>query len=340
MENPKIKAYSKRGTTKPERSRRFEVRLGDLGSAVESLVELSSELGSVRGSSFDMPSSRASHYQRHGSGTESLIVGKKKRRGSRGSNTPSMRDLRASVGSSDRDGGSDRESSDFSKTTSSRVKGGSFPSDTSSSNHTDYDESYMYRLNDGVTPNWAAPEVLEAILSVIPKKKVTKGGDSVLPMEEGQADSDSDRLGSDPVFTDPYSPASDVYSLGVVLWEIVTCRTPFEDASFMDLVHRIGRKHETPPLYTFIPRKFRALLSACWRPIPGERPSAMKVVQILKKIQLELESGVESLDSPSKKSGRDSPVMQEEDVGNNSNSLLPAAGPQGSYSSIGTRYST
>jgi serine/threonine protein kinase len=262
-----------------QRLRRFEIRLGDLGSAVESLVELSTDLNSVRGSSFDMQ--RASHYHRQGSGTETLIVGKKRR----GSNTPTTTTTRGSIG----EVGSDRDSvSDVGKTQSS--KSGSAPSDTSSSSHhTEYDESYMYRLNDGVTPNWAAPEVLEAILSVTPKK--SNGINNPVNLEDGVG------LGIDQVFNDPYSPASDVYSLGVVLWEIATCRAPFEDASFMDLVHRIGRKHETPPLYSFIPRKYRALLSACWRPIPGERPSAMKVVETLKKIQKDVEAG-RSSDEP------------------------------------------
>lgn len=53
--------------------------------------------------------------------------------------------------------------------------------------------------------------MLEVILSVIPKKKnptsASDTGSAAATMEEGGS------LGSD-LFTDPYTPASDIYSLG------------------------------------------------------------------------------------------------------------------------------
>lgn len=155
VENPHIKAYERK--VDGERKRRFEIRLGDLGSAVESIVELSSDLGSVRGSSFDM---RASHYQQRHGATDSLIVGKRRR----GSNT--VKDLRGSVGSETPC--SERGSLECKNPLTTDRKSASTPSDMSSSNHTlEYNESFMYRLNDGVTPNWAGiyPSVFFPILS-------------------------------------------------------------------------------------------------------------------------------------------------------------------------------
>jgi serine/threonine protein kinase len=89
---------------------------------------------------------------------------------------------------------------------------------------------------------------------------------------------------------DPYTTASDVYSLGVVLWELLTCAVPFDGASFMDLVRRVGKEGEHPPIPRGTPRRFASLLRATWHPDPARRPSALRVVDALRKIQEELEA--------------------------------------------------
>jgi len=99
----------------------------------------------------------------------------------------------------------------------------------------------------------------------------------------------SSRAASRP-FKDPYTTAADVYSLGIVLWELFACQTPFDDAGFMELVKRVGRDGETPPLPSNCPPKYASLLRACWRRDPQQRPSALKVVDTLRAIQGDLES--------------------------------------------------
>jgi len=297
VENLDVGHYSRRSLPegRQERTRHYEVRLGDLGSAVESLVELSADHSSIRGSSFDM--NQRPIVQRSNSG-QSLIAGPRRR------NSSSRIDLRGSI--------AEDETSDKAPSFSAKSSGSGRNGSDHSSSLADYDESFIYRLNDGVTPNWAAPEVLEAILSIIPKKQASHlaqlnspTGDNNTTMlpdhtQRPSVDNTSSLTSEPPLFSDPYTPASDVYSLGVVLWEIATCRTPFEDASFMDLVHRIGRKHETPKIPEGLPKRYKSLLKACWKPDPSKRPSAMKVVEILRTIQREVETGDVCPETPRK----------------------------------------
>jgi len=58
----------------------------------------------------------------------------------------------------------------------------------------------------------------------------------------------------------------------------------------MDLVRRVGCEGEHPPIPRGTPRRFGRLLRACWHPDPSRRPSALRVVDALRKIQEELEA--------------------------------------------------
>ena len=76
----------------------------------------------------------------------------------------------------------------------------------------------------------------------------------------------------------PYSFASDVYSYGLVLWEIATHKIPFEQASSGVLIARIinGKSEPIPeatPLY------FSHLINRCRNKLPYERPSIAIIIQ-------------------------------------------------------------
>jgi len=71
-----------------------------------------------------------------------------------------------------------------------------------------------------------------------------------------------------------YDEKADVYSFGIVLWELLSARDPWEDIeSLVDLVEAVCIEHRRPPLPKDIPTSLKDLVNNCWHASPERRPS-------------------------------------------------------------------
>ncbi|KAM4625213.1 mitogen-activated protein kinase kinase kinase 7-like isoform 2-T2 [Polymixia lowei] len=75
-----------------------------------------------------------------------------------------------------------------------------------------------------------------------------------------------------------YSEKCDVFSWGIILWEVITRRKPFDEIGgsafcIMWAVHRGTR----PPLIKDLPQPIESLMTHCWDKDPSQRPSMEEV---------------------------------------------------------------
>jgi small GTP-binding protein len=82
----------------------------------------------------------------------------------------------------------------------------------------------------------------------------------------------------------PFSAQSDVYSYGIILWELLTMKHPFAEFDFKFLSQledhvKAGGRMSIP---THTPASFAALISSCWSDRGDQRPLFSSVCQLLR----------------------------------------------------------
>lgn len=81
-----------------------------------------------------------------------------------------------------------------------------------------------------------------------------------------------------------YSPASDVWSFGIVCWEIWTGRVPWdEETDLLELALKIRGEGAHPALPETMPQWLQEILLACWAMAPADRPSIDTIAATIRK---------------------------------------------------------
>jgi serine/threonine protein kinase len=86
---------------------------------------------------------------------------------------------------------------------------------------------------------------------------------------------------------DPFNEMSDVFSFGVILWELVMCEKPWKEDHPMQIVYKVGSRGEklpTPPPDKCEP-ELREMIVSCFAETPNRRPTFAQLVDTLDKLR-------------------------------------------------------
>uniref|UniRef100_A0A673H613 Mitogen-activated protein kinase kinase kinase 7 n=1 Tax=Sinocyclocheilus rhinocerous TaxID=307959 RepID=A0A673H613_9TELE len=96
-----------------------------------------------------------------------------------------------------------------------------------------------------------------------------------------------------------YSEKCDVFSWGIILWEVITRRKPFDEIGgpafrIMWAVHHGTR----PPLIKNLPKPIESLMTRCWSKDPSQRPSMEEILKIMSHLMRYFPGSEEPLQYP------------------------------------------
>lgn len=79
-----------------------------------------------------------------------------------------------------------------------------------------------------------------------------------------------------------YDKAVDVYSFGMMLWEMLTREVPFYGLETPQVIYSVVFQQKRPEIPTSTPSKLKQLIESCWSQEPKERPSFDRIAQLFK----------------------------------------------------------
>ncbi|WIA13591.1 hypothetical protein OEZ85_007157 [Tetradesmus obliquus] len=77
------------------------------------------------------------------------------------------------------------------------------------------------------------------------------------------------------------SPAADVYSFAIMMWEVFTSRQAYQGLHYGAVVERVVIQKQRPTIPDDMPQEYSLLMSTCWDAEPTSRPSFQQIVRCL-----------------------------------------------------------
>lgn len=86
----------------------------------------------------------------------------------------------------------------------------------------------------------------------------------------------------------PFDEKADVYSFGLLLWELLMEQTPFQSIkSLKQLVQTVCVEHKRPEIPPDCTPTLRSLIHSCWQPSPKDRPTFAEILSVLDDVIVE-----------------------------------------------------
>ena len=79
--------------------------------------------------------------------------------------------------------------------------------------------------------------------------------------------------------SEKYDEKVDVYSFGILLWEMITKQCPFDGLAWAQIMCVVVMKKQRPPIPDDLDPALKELISNCWDPEPTKRPTFAEIVK-------------------------------------------------------------